>query len=68
MSSKISTLILLLGAQRLRVLPSWFGVFTESEINRSLAASLHGKPHAIHSQSIISEITEGINIDSSEAR
>ena len=50
------------------MLLSCFEAFRESEIIRSLTTSLHGKLRAIHSQSPISEVSEGITIDSSEAR
>ena len=39
-----------------------------SEIERSLIISLQGKPPAIHSQSIRSDVSDGINIDSSQAK
>ena len=67
-SSKISTLILLLDEQRLILLPSWFEFFKEPEINSFLGTSLQGKPPAIHSQSLVSDVSEGLNIDSSKAR
>ena len=72
-SSKILTLMLLFVSQGLKVLSSGFRLLNESEIIRSLATSLHGKPPAIlgkppASQSLISEISEVIIIDSSEAR
>ena len=66
MSSKISTLKLSLGSQKLWVFSSWLEGFSESEINCSLDTSLHGKPPAIHSQSLVSEISEGIYIEPSE--
>ena len=68
MSSKISTLMVSLGSQKLRVFSSWLEVFSDLEINCSLATSLHGKPPAIHSQSLVSEISEEIYIESSEAK
>ena len=37
-------------------------------MKRFLIIYLHGKPPAIHSQSLMSDVSDGINIDSSPAR
>ena len=39
-----------------------------SEMKRSLIISLHGKPPAIHSQSLMSDVSDGMNMDSSPAK
>ena len=39
-----------------------------SEMKRSLIIFLHGKPPAIHSQSLMSDVSDGMNMDSSPAR
>ena len=39
-----------------------------SKMKRFLIISLHGKPPAIHSQSLISDVSDGMNMDSSPAK
>ena len=39
-----------------------------SEMKRFLITSLHGKPPAIHSQSLMSDVSDGMNMDSSPAK
>ena len=57
-SFKTSDFISVLVTPELRLIPFEKWVVCESEIKRSLAISLQGKPPAIHSHSLVSEIYE----------
>ena len=68
LSSKTSDFMSLLVTLELGPIPFGIWVVRESEIKRSLATSQQGKRPAIHPHSLVSEISEGISMDSSEAR